>query len=178
MRGGSGAHWRDAVLQAGQRAADAGRQAAVDVAGHLADLHHDAFHGPQGVGDVFGGLQGQVLAQQLAPLTRGREQLGRAGRVAGPAAHGQPERRPPAIKTQPSAPMEQSLGQGRYRAAGHDGGEEPPGLHADRAVRIRRMIRCRASSTPGSPRNMASRTPSDCRIPARRPGDSGGALQP
>ena len=98
------AHRRDAVLQAGQGVADRGRQAIVDVAGHLADLHHHALHRPQGVGDVFGGLQGQVLAQLLALLARGREQPRRAGRVAGPAARGQPERRPGAIKAQPSGP--------------------------------------------------------------------------
>ena len=82
--------------------ADRGRQAVVDVAGHLADLHHDALHRAQGRDDVFGGLQGQVLSQLLAPLTRGREQPRRVARVAGPAARGQPERRPGAVKTQPS----------------------------------------------------------------------------
>jgi hypothetical protein len=39
-----------AVLQAGQGAADRGRQAAVDVAGHLADLHHHALHRPRTAG--------------------------------------------------------------------------------------------------------------------------------
>ncbi len=41
-RGQLQAHRRDAVLQAGQGAADGGREAVIDVAGHLADLHHDA----------------------------------------------------------------------------------------------------------------------------------------
>ena len=126
--------------------ADRGRQAVVDVAGHLADLHHDALHRPQGAGDVFGGLQGQVLAQQLALLARGREQPRRAGRVAGPAARGQPERRPGAIKAQPPGPAAQ---QDQGRGARHRRGEEPDELHAGRAARIRRVIRCRASSTPG-----------------------------
>ena len=95
------AHRRDAVLEASQGVADRGRQAVVDVAGHLADLHHHALHRPQGAGDVFGGPQREVLAQQLALLARDREQPRRAGRVAGPAARGQPERRPSAIKAQP-----------------------------------------------------------------------------
>ena len=94
---------------------DRGRQAVVDVAGHLADLHHDALHRPQRAGDVFGGLQGQVLAQQLALLARGREQPRRAGRVAGPAAHEEPERRPAAIKAQPSGPAEAVQDQGVRR---------------------------------------------------------------
>ena len=176
-RGQRRAHRRDAVLQPGQGAADRGRQAAVDVAGHLADLHQHALHRPQGAGDVLGGLQGQVLAQQLALLARGREQPRRAGRVPDPAAHGQPERRPAAIKAQGSEPAaQQDQGQGRGRAARHHRGEEPAGLHAGRPARIRKVIRCRASSTPGWPRNTASRTPSDCRISVRRPGDSGGAL--
>src|SRR5690242_6804134 len=85
----------------------AGDRPPVDVAGHLADLHHDALHRPQGAGDVFGGLQREVLAQQLALLARGREQPRRAGRVAGPAAGGQPERRPAAIKAQGSEPAAQ-----------------------------------------------------------------------
>ncbi len=55
-------------------------------------------------GDVFGGLQGQILSQQLALLARG---------------------------------------------ARHRCGEEPDELHAGRAARIRRVIRCRVSSTPG-----------------------------
>ncbi len=57
------AHRRDAVLEASQGVADRGRQAVVDVAGHLADLHHHALHRPQGAGDVFGGPQREVLAQ-------------------------------------------------------------------------------------------------------------------
>jgi hypothetical protein len=176
-RGQRRAHRRDAVLEPGQGAADRGRQAVVDIAGHLADLHHDALHRPQGAGDVFGGLQRQVLSQQLALLTRGREQPRRAGRVADPAAREEPQRRPAAIKAQGSEPAaQQDQGQGRGRTARHRRGEEPPGLHAGRPVRIRRVIRCRASSTPGWLRNMASRTPSDCRISVRRPGDSGGAL--
>ena len=63
-----------------------------------------ALHRAQGGGDVFGGLQGQVLAQLLALLARGREQPRRAARVAGPAARGQPERRPGAVQAQPSGP--------------------------------------------------------------------------
>jgi len=170
-RGEPRAHRRDAVLEAGQGVADRGRQAAVDVAGHLADLHHDTLHGPQGAGDVFGGLQGQVLAQQLALLARGHEQAWRAGRVAGPAARGQPERRPGTIRAQPSGPAPQ---QDQDRGARYRRGEEPDELHARRAARIRRAIRCRASSTPGWLTNMASKTPSDCRISVRRPDARGG----
>src|ERR1700722_4047135 len=101
------AHRRGAALAPGQGAADRGRQAAVDVAGHLADLHHDPLHRPQGLGDVLGGPQRQVLAQQLPPLARGREQPRRARRVAGPAPRGQPQRRPAAIKAQPPGPAAQ-----------------------------------------------------------------------
>ena len=145
-RGELRAHRRDAVLKAGQGVPDRGRQAVVDVAGHLADLHHDPLHRPQGAGDVFGGLQGQVFAQQLALLARGREQPRRAGRVAGAAAHGQPERRPGAIKAQPSGPTAR---QDQGRGTRHHRGEQPDEPHAARPARIRRVIRCRASSTPG-----------------------------
>ena len=68
-------------------------------------------------GDVLGGLQGQVLTQQLALLAGGREQPRRTARVAGPAAHEQPERRPRAIKAQPSGRRRQDQGQGRGAAA-------------------------------------------------------------
>ena len=104
------------------------------------------FIAPRVRDDVFGGLQGQVLAQLLAPLARGREQPRRAARVAGPAARGQPERRPGAVKAQPSGP---AAAQDQGRGARHRRGEEPDELHAGRAARIRRVIRCRASSTPG-----------------------------
>ena len=151
-RGEGRAHRRDAVLQPGQGVADRRRQAAVDITCHLADLHHDALHRPQCADDVLGGLQGQVFAQHLALLAHGREQPRRAGRVAGPAPRRQPERRPAAIKAQPSEPaaqQHQGQDQGRGRAAGRYRGEEPAGLHAGRPARIRRVIRCRASSTPG-----------------------------
>jgi hypothetical protein len=62
------------------------------------------FIAPKGFGDVFGGLQGEVLTQQLALLARGREQARRAGRVAGPAAREEPQRRPAAITAQGSEP--------------------------------------------------------------------------
>ena len=130
-RGERRAHRRDAVLEAGQGVADRGRQAVVDVAGHLADLHHHALHRPQGVGDVFGGPQREVLAQQLALLARDREQPRRAGRVAGPAARGQPERRPGAIKAQPPGPAAR---QDEGRGARHRRGEEPDELHAGCAL--------------------------------------------
>jgi hypothetical protein len=95
---------------------------------------------------VFGGPQGQVLAQPLALLARDREQPRRAGRVAGPAARGQPERRPGAMKAQLSGPTAR---QDEGRGGRHRRGEEPDALHAGCAARIRRVIRCRASSTPG-----------------------------
>jgi len=139
------AHRRDAVLQAGQGAADSRGQAVVDVAGHLADLHQDALHRPQGVGHVLGGLQGQVLSQQLTLLARGREQPRRTARIPDPAAHEELECRKPAIVPQPSEPTaQQDQGQGRGPAADRYRGEKPIGLHAGRALRIRKVIRCRA----------------------------------
>jgi len=104
------------------------------------------FIAPRGRDDVFGGLQGQVLSQLLAPLTRGRGQPRRVARVAGPAARGQPERRPGAVKTKSSG---SAAAQDQGCGACHRRGEQPDELHADRAARIRRVIRCRASSTPG-----------------------------
>ncbi len=130
--------------------ADTGGKAVVDIAGHLADLHHDALHRPEGVGDVLGGLQGQVLSQLLALLARHREQPRRAPRISDPAAHEEPEGRKPAIVPQPfGSAAQQNQGQSRCCAAGHYRGDEPAGLHACRPVRIRKVILCRASSTPG-----------------------------
>ena len=70
------AHRRHAVLQPAERAADGGRQAVVDVAGHLAELHQHALHRAQGGGDVLGGLQGEVVAQLLPVLARGANSRG------------------------------------------------------------------------------------------------------
>jgi hypothetical protein len=75
-------------------------------------------HRPQGVGDVLGSLQGQVLPQQLAPLARGREQPRRTARIPDPAAHEEPQGRKPAIVPRPSEPAaQQDQGQGRGRGA-------------------------------------------------------------
>ena len=166
------AHRRDTVLQAAHGATDTRRQAVVDVAGHLAELHQHALHRPQRVGHVFGGLQGEIVAQLFPVLPGGREQPGRAAGVAHRTAPGELQRRKAAVKSQPPDPAAHHE-YGRDKAAGDRGGSQPLNRkppHASRADRIRRVIRCRASSTPGSPRNTASRMPSACRISLRRSG--------
>ena len=194
-RGQLRAHRRDAVLQAAERAADRGRQAVVHVARHLADLHQHALHRPEGGRDVLGGLQGQVVAQLLPVLAGRREQPRRAAGVAQPAAYREPDRRQPAAAAagRPGARRSRADGisrrrPGRRRASTAAAiapivspaatfAARAAGLpHARRAARIRRVIRCRASSTPGSPRYTASSTPSACRISVCRAGVSGGGL--
>ncbi|HEV2258500.1 MAG TPA: hypothetical protein VGS06_35715 [Streptosporangiaceae bacterium] len=96
-RGQFGGHRRHAVLQPAQGAAGRRRQAVVDVAGHLAELHQHALHRAQGRGDVFGRLQGQVVAQLLPVLTRAGEQPRCVARVPRAAPRGQPQRRHPAL---------------------------------------------------------------------------------
>ena len=168
------AHRGNAVLQPGQGAAGGGGQAVVHVAGHLADFHQDALHRPEGAGDVLGGLQRQVVTQLFPAAAGGREQPRRAAGVTCAAARGELQGREPPPHPQPApprqaapAPRHDQAG-GRERSAGRRRGEGFP--HARCAARIRRAIRCRASSTPGSPRNTTSRTPSACRISARRAG--------
>jgi hypothetical protein len=100
-------HGRDAVLQAGEGATDGGGQPVVDVAGHLAEFHHDALHRAQGVGYVLGGRQGQVRAEQLALLARSRVEPRRPARIPEPAAREQPEGRKRAAAPQPPASGEQ-----------------------------------------------------------------------
>jgi len=87
-------------LQTAQRAPRGRRQALVDVAGHLSELHQHALHRPQGGGDVLGGLQGQVVPQPLPVLTRGGEQLGSIAPVSDATPRGQQQRRHPALGAQ------------------------------------------------------------------------------
>ncbi len=91
-----GGHRRHAVLQPGQHAAGGRREAVVDVAGELPDLHQDALHGAERVGHVLRGAQRQVVAQLLALLAGGGEQPRRVRRVPGAAAGGEPHRGQPA----------------------------------------------------------------------------------
>ena len=156
-----------------ERAADGGRQAVVHVAGHLADLHQDALHRAQGGGHVLGGLQGEVVAELLPVLAGRREQPRRTARVAQAAADHQLQRRPgrghsrsrPTRRPSTASPAQRPRPPRSRRAASSRG---------PRRTRIRRAIRWRASSTPGSPRNTASRTPSAWRISVRRSSVSGG----
>src|SRR5215467_11413103 len=86
------AHRRNAVLKPAERPPDTGRQTFVDVAGHLADLHQDAFHRPERLGDVLGGLEREILAQLLALLTRGGEEPWCAACVTRAAARNELQR--------------------------------------------------------------------------------------
>ena len=148
------AHRRDAVLQPAERPADRGREALVDVAGHLAELDHDALHRAERGGHVIGRLHGEVIAQLLPVLARGDEQARRAAGVAQAAADGelgggqaalepQPadpaadERhvRPPSPRCPPTARCPRSASAGADRSAAHarDCGAHPqddalPGL--------------------------------------------------
>jgi hypothetical protein len=178
LRGQFGAHRRHAVLQSAQRAAGRRRQAVVDVAGHLAELHQHALHRAQGRGDVFGRLQGQVIAQLLPVLTRTGEQPWRVARVPRAAPRGQPQRRHPALHPQAAAPSavpsQHRQRRDRHPAHRRGGGQLPAPDPQPRAALIRRVSCCRASSTPGSAMNTASNTPSVWRIPVRRAASSGG----
>ena len=199
LRGQLRAHRRHAVLQPAQRPPGGGGQAVVDIAGHLAQLHQHALHCPQGGRDVLGGLQRQVVPQRLPVLARAGEQPGRAGRVPRAPARRQPHRRHPPLEPQPPGrqppgrqpPGRQPPGprpahavspcpaaQQRQRGDGHaaDPGRDrqAPRLHFLPAERIRTAIRCRASSTPGSPRKTALSTPRAWRISVRRPAVSAG----
>jgi hypothetical protein len=97
LRGQFGAHRRHAVLQPAQRPPGGRRQAVVDVAGHLAQLHQHALHRAQGGRDVLGRLQRQVVPQLLPVLARAGEQPWRVARVACAAPRGQPQRREPPL---------------------------------------------------------------------------------
>ena len=179
------AHGGHAVLQPAQRPPGGGGQAVVDVAGHLAQLHQHALHRPQGGGDILGGLQGQIVAQRLAVLARAGEQPGRAGRVArAPAGH-EPHRGQAPLEPEPPEPRQAVLPVPQQRQRGDRYGADPrgdrqaPHPHVSPvcflpAERIRATIRCRASSTPGSPRKTASSTPRAWRISVRRSAVSGG----
>jgi hypothetical protein len=114
-------HRRDAVVQAGEGTPDRRGQPVVDVAGHLAELHHDASHRAQGVGHVLGGPQGQVCAVRLALLARSRVAPRRTARIPEPAAREQPERPNRAAAPRPPAPA----GQGGPCQGRHD---QLPGL--------------------------------------------------
>ena len=173
------AHRRDAVLQPAQGAADRRCQALVDVAGHLAELDHDALHGAERRGHVVGGLHGQVVAELLPVLASGDEQARRAAGVAQTAADG--ELRGCDSRARSAAGR---LGGGRAPArrrsrrcpTSEREQRAPQAPHARTAARIRRVMRCLASRTPGSPRNTASSTPSACRISSRRASVSSGAV--
>ena len=100
-----GAHRRHAVLEPAERPPHAGRQALVDVAGHLADLHQDALHRPERLGDVFGRLKREVVAQLLPLLAGGGEQARRAPGIAHAAPGDELQRAPApaAVAPGPSA---------------------------------------------------------------------------
>ena len=178
LRGQFRAHRRHAVLQPAQRPAGGGGQAVVDVAGHLAQLHQHALHRPQGGGDVLGGLQRQVVPQRFPVLSRAGEEPGRIARVPRAPARRQPQRRQPALDPQAATPERRPAPDHRQarnrRAAQRRDGGDLGGLHAFPAERIRTASRCRASSTPGSPRKTASSTPRAWRISVRRSAVSGG----
>ena len=120
-------HRRHAVLQPAEHPAGGRREPVVHVAGELPELHQHALHRAERVGDVLGGAQRQVVAELLALLPGRREEPGRVRRVPGAAPGGKPHR------GQPPADPQARLA------------HWPP-------ARIRRVSRCRASSTPGSPR--------------------------
>ena len=170
-----GRHRRDAVLEPAERAADRRSQAVIDVAGHLAQLDQYAAHRAEGGRDVLRGLQGKVAAQLLAVLAGGGEQLRRVAGVPGAAAHHQGGGGQPPAQPQPADPAAHA--DDGQRGSGHGGQQAGgPGAAAHArcaAARIRTAIRCRASSTPGSPRYTVSRTPSAWRISVRRSGVSG-----
>jgi hypothetical protein len=107
------------------RATDGRGQPVVEVAGHLAEFHHDALHRAQGAGRVLGGRQGQVRAEQLALLARSRVEPRRPARIPEPAAREQPEGRKRAAAPQPPAPA----GQGGPCQGRHD---HLPGLRGGR----------------------------------------------
>ena len=117
LRGQCGAHRAGAVLQAAERAPGGRGQALVDVTGHLAELHQHALHGAQRGGDVFGGLQGQVVAQLFPVLARGGEQPRGVARVPRAAARGQQQCRHPALGAQfRGTGMQHGPGRGRRAA--------------------------------------------------------------
>jgi hypothetical protein len=105
LGGQLGRHGRGVGLELGQRLAHLGWHPLVEVAGHLAELHHGALHVAERLGDGLRGLQlergveldlaigggegppgavQRVLAARLGPDTG----QGRVARPAGDAAHG------------------------------------------------------------------------------------------
>ena len=172
------AHRRHAVLQPAERPADRRSQPVVHVAGHLAELDHDALHRAERGSHVVGGLHGQVVAQPLPVLAGRHEQPRRAGRVPQAAAHGELGGRQPAVESQPPHPAPHQATPAALTATPAARATECPlaVAHARAAARIRRVMRCLASSTPGSPRKTASSTPRACRISSRRAGVSSGAV--
>ena len=65
--GQAGRHRRHLGLQGGQRRLGLGRQALGDEGDHLAGLHDGALHAAEDLGDVLGGLDGELLLE-LGPL--------------------------------------------------------------------------------------------------------------
>src|SRR5262249_37451496 len=111
-----GAHRRNAVLKPAERPANGRRQALVDIAGHLADLHQDALHRPERLRDVLGGLEGEILTELLPRLARGGEQPRPALRGARAAAGDQPDRGHPAPQPHAPAPAAPGTRDGQDRA--------------------------------------------------------------
>ena len=151
-------------------------EALVDVAGHLAELDHDALHGAERGGHVVGGLHGEVVAQLLAVLPGGDEQARRAAGVPQATADSELGRGQAALEPQPADPAAPDERQRRRAVAAAGPGARSASAGAasagpscaGTAARIRRTMRCLASRTPGSPRKTASSTPSACRISSRR----------
>ena len=115
LRGELGGHRRHAVLERAQHAADRRGEAVVHVAGDLADLHQDALHRPEGVGDVFGVPQRQVVAQLLRAARRpSRTAAARSSRTARRRAP-RAGRRQPAAHPQPRVPAPASARSGAHR---------------------------------------------------------------
>ena len=85
LGGQLGRHRRGVLLELGQRLAHRLGQALVEVAGHLAELHHGALHVAERLGHLLGGLQLAGLVDGLAALGVGEHA---AGPVGGPAAAG------------------------------------------------------------------------------------------
>ena len=171
-----GAHRGHAVLKPAKRTARLWRQTVIDVAGHLAQLHQHALHRPQRAGHVLGGLQGQIVAELLPVLTRQHEQARRVAGVTRAAAQGQAKGGQATVQAEAAdTPGSPGYDRGGSRRANGQRGEQGL-LHATRAARVRRASRCRASSTPGSPRNTVSSTPRAWRISVRRPSVSGSGI--
>ena len=84
-----GAHGRCVGLELGERLPDVGRHAGVEVAGHLAQLHHRPLHVPERLGDLGRGLHLELGVERLAPFGIGEHPPGSVHGVvaAGLAAH-------------------------------------------------------------------------------------------